>query len=79
MLNFLAALTCGPVRANPGSPVEEIVLIVYDDMYTFTSYIFNIASSSWRASKFSFSFAFMADMQNNKQVPFPIQPIKHSR
>ena len=60
---------CGPVRPKPGSPVEEIVVLVrnkttyYDYDYTLGEneyrteenmvYILNIATSSWRTGDLS--------------------------
>ena len=64
---FSTVKACGPVRANTASPVEEIVFLVNDRYYDgnwkyrYFLYIFNIASSSWRAGEYSLNLdAFMA-------------------
>ena len=61
-------MACGPVRSNPGSSVEEIVVITRDYDIAFSGehgingndgypvYIFNVASSSWRRGEFAFFF-----------------------
>ena len=46
---------CGPVRADQNSSIEEIVVVIeHKDGWIYEDYvvnIFNIATSSWRASK----------------------------
>ena len=60
---YTGVLACGPVRSDPGSSVEEIVVIVgdyYNDVRLV--YIFNIASSSWRTGMVLFDLHFHTEV-----------------